>query len=153
MDKLLAENTYKTINLLLTKAQPAFQAKVQQAAMKALFLLSVYNFEVVIPNVCSHMLPQSNPPEDEIIAQLTLLQHINLNSTQLSDVLKKIENAIQVYKKDKIQILLANVIRKIIWNWIDNYSIEFVTLCQTCKKIIGMFFLKIFFLNNFFFIW
>ncbi len=34
------------------------------------------------------------------------------------------------FKKDNLRILLARVLTRAIWNWIDNYPMEFVSLSQ-----------------------
>ena len=137
LDDRLARECYGKITPLVTKMQQFFQDKVQAAASKALFLLSVYNYDSIIGNLTQHMLPHGNPSEEEIILQLTLLQYLNNDATQLAELLKKVDSATNTYKKDKVQFVLARVLRKAIWNWIDNYPIQFVSLCQGSLKLQG----------------
>lgn len=83
------------------------------------------------------MLPHVNPTEEEISSQLNLLQYLNYDADQLAELLKKVDSAANTYKRDKVQFVLAKVLRKAIWNWIDNYPIQFVSLCQGTLKLQG----------------
>lgn len=83
------------------------------------------------------MLPHGNPTEEEVSSQLNLLQYLNYDADQLAELLKKVDSATNTYKKDKVQFILARVLRKAIWNWIDNYPIQFVSLCQGTLKLQG----------------
>lgn len=137
LEDRLARDCYGKITPLVIKPQPVFGHKIQKAAARALFLLSVYNYDAIIGNLTQHMLPHCNPSEEDIASQLHLLQYLNNDATQLAELLKKVDSANQTYRKDKTQFLLARVLRRAIWNWIDNYPIQFVSLCQGSLKLQG----------------
>lgn len=42
-----------------------------------------------------------------------------------------------MHLKKSAQIVMANVLRKAIWNWIEVFPSQFVTLCQSQKRLDG----------------
>ena len=76
---------------------------------------------------------------DETTTPINLLEYLNLNSNRLSNLLVTLAKAVDagVFKKDNTKLLLARVLTKAIWNWIDHYPMEFVSLCQSSTRLGG----------------
>lgn len=130
IDSKNAKEWYSKLSQLIIKPQQILQNTIQQAASKALFMLSFFSFETIFLQVTQH-LASGNVSEEDTLAQLALLQHINLNSDQLAELFQRIHsNAPTSYKKEKLQLAFAKTLRTTIWNWMNNYPLEFVTLCQ-----------------------
>jgi len=39
------------------------------------------------------------------------------------------------FKRDSLRLLLSRVLTRAIWNWINNYPMEFVSLCQVGRSM------------------
>lgn len=67
-----------------------------------------------------------------------MIEHLDMSYNRISELLLQINNSVAVYtKKSSRQPLIARVIRKAIWNWIDNYPLDFVELCKNGKRMEG----------------
>ncbi|CAG8742080.1 6530_t:CDS:2, partial [Racocetra fulgida] len=88
-----------------------------------------------IVGVASEIITAANDHTIEA-AELRLLEVSDLNSKRLSMVLQELCDSISTLRKPA-QIVMATVLRKAIWNWIEVFPAEFVTLCQTQKRMGG----------------
>jgi hypothetical protein len=84
---------------------------------------------------------QSGPNEkdnDDTTALYNTMEHLNLNAKRLSQALHKIHQAIPLYaKKSNHQLILAKVLRSMIWNWINNYPKEYTQLYKGGNRLDG----------------
>jgi len=76
---------------------------------------------------------------DEVGLQVSfiIMENLNLNSRRLSELLQKLCKIVPSIKKDVHRFGVARSLRKAIWNWIDNFPIEFVSLCKTGARLPG----------------
>lgn len=65
------------------------------------------------------------------------VEYLNLTMKRLSELVTKLLKIAQNMKKGASLTLMAKVLRQAIWNWIDNYPMEFVTLSQSGAKMPG----------------
>jgi len=120
------------------KSHAFLQTELREKAGQVLFQLSASNYETVFSSISSQI---NNPPgntEEELAQPFLLIEYLNLNSRRLSELLEKLNRASSAFKKSIVQVTLARVLRKAIWNWIDNYPMEFVALCQAGTKLPGI---------------
>eukprot|EP01113_Clastostelium_recurvatum_P009144 TRINITY_DN1436_c0_g1_i2.p1 TRINITY_DN1436_c0_g1~~TRINITY_DN1436_c0_g1_i2.p1 ORF type:complete len:2696 (+),score=879.69 TRINITY_DN1436_c0_g1_i2:238-8325(+) len=110
----------------------------QHNAGSLLFQLSASNYEVVFSKILEtlHTISIGKESED-VLNQLMLLEYFNLNSKRLSELVDRINKYIAHFRKERQQLLLAQTLRKAIWNWIGNYPMEFVGLCQSGARLPG----------------
>lgn len=67
-----------------------------------------------------------------------MIEHLNMSYNRLSELLLQINGSAAAYqKKSARQPLLAKVIRKAIWNWIDNHPNDFVDIWKNGKRMEG----------------
>lgn len=75
---------------------------------------------------------------DDTTNQYNLIQYLDLNTKRLSNLLLLVNKNIQAYtKKPSHQLMLTRVLRKAIWNWMESYPMEFVTLQKNGNKFAG----------------
>ena len=138
LEDKLAKDLLRILIHFVTKTQhPFFHNDLITTASKSLYQLSASNFETIISSITQYMAPNCPASEEEIILQLNLLELLNFNSKNLSDLLVKMGKFISGVKKAQIQICCAKVLRKAIWNWIDKYPMEFVKLQSNSRGPIG----------------
>ncbi|CAG8746171.1 7788_t:CDS:2, partial [Dentiscutata heterogama] len=106
-------------------------SEIYKNAGRVIFYISASNWNVVFSRIRHRIayLAAANDNWTET-AELKLLEVSDLNSRRLSMVL-------QGNLKRSAQIVMATVLRKAIWNWIEVFPAEFVTLCQTQKRMGG----------------
>jgi hypothetical protein len=124
--------------MLLTKQHPHLHKEITDASAFVLFQLSASNYDTLIGSVNQIFASAASSSEEDTIAQLGLIEHLNLKRERLMDLLGKVNRAAPAIKKAGVQLALARVLRKAIWNWIDHYPMEFVTLCKSGVKLSGM---------------
>jgi neurofibromin 1 len=136
LDDDVCKNLYGVLVYFLTSRQlPFFHGELQEAASRCLYQLSASNYETIIPNMVA-AIGQATVEED-VIMHINLLETLNTNRKQLAELFKRLEKIIVNTKKSPVLICFARVLRKIIWNWIDRYPIEFVNLCKSESKLEG----------------
>ena len=138
IEEKLANTLYLKLANFLTKPQQLYTQQINDYASKCLYFLSVTNYEVIVGNVIQHMLPQVTTTEEEIVNQLTQIGTLNWNYRRLTDLFTKISKSHAAYKKINSQQVLARVLRKAIWSWINDYPLAFVSLCQSGGRMQGM---------------
>lgn len=112
------------------------QKELHEISKKCLFQLSASNFTHVTKNITTFLTPQTLTEED-IQNHVTLLEYMNINDKALGMTIQMIGKALNGQKKTNIQIAMAKVLRNIIWNWIDNFPWQFISLCQSGQRIGG----------------
>jgi neurofibromin 1 len=135
LEENLALDMFSKLSYFIGKTHVHLNAEIQTEAQKCLFQLSASNYENIIGNLTQCF--TANLPEEESCQQLALIEHLNLNSKHLAGLLDKVNRNIASFKKTGVQFALAKALRKAIWNWIDNYPMEFVALCQTGERMKG----------------
>ncbi|CAG8470540.1 8562_t:CDS:10 [Ambispora gerdemannii] len=106
-------------------------------AGRVIFYISASNWGVVflrIKNRMSYL--TSTHDEWPETAELKLLECSDLNSKRLSMVLQELCGTF-LHLKRSSQTVMAVILRKAIWNWIEVFPAEFVTLCQSQKRMEG----------------
>jgi len=71
--------------------------------------------------------------ENADLFDVQLLEHINLNSRRLSEILQELSSSCRSFKRT-VLVNLAVILRRAIWNWITAHPMEFVSLCQSQRR-------------------
>ncbi|CAG8508989.1 2177_t:CDS:10 [Funneliformis mosseae] len=110
---------------------------IYKNAGRVIFYISASNWNVVFSRIKTRIgyLTSTNDEWPET-AELKLLECSDLNSKRLSMVLQELCGSF-LHLKRSAQTMMANVLRKAIWNWIEVFPAEFVTLCQSQKRLDG----------------
>lgn len=137
LDRNLVSNILAIVHGYLLKPLQ-FNAFVMKAG-SVLNFLSALEPELVVSKITSII--QTGPDMkdgDETNNQYLMIENLNLNLKNLSDLLSKVCQAMPAYlKKPNRQLILAKVLRSAIWNWIDNYPSEFAEVVQKDANIEG----------------
>ncbi|GAM17779.1 hypothetical protein SAMD00019534_009540 [Acytostelium subglobosum LB1] len=116
------------------------ESELQVSSGKVIFQLSATNYETVsakLTEILITIVTSKGEVDEQVTNQFFLIEHLNLNSKRLSELLDKITKSANHFKKERHQFVLSQVLRKAVWNWIDNYPMEFVTLCKMCERLPG----------------
>eukprot|EP01133_Synstelium_polycarpum_P017457 gene17457-20830_t len=115
------------------------EVDTQRMTGSAIFQLSATNYEAVSTKVSEilHTAINSKEADESFTNQFHLIEHLNLNSKRLAELLDRIGKVLPSLKKERHQLILAQVLKRAVWNWIDNYPMEFVTLCKMCERFPG----------------
>ncbi|RIA90709.1 hypothetical protein C1645_875920 [Glomus cerebriforme] len=110
---------------------------IYRNAGRVIFYISASNWAVVFSRIKNRIgyLTSTNDEWPET-SELKLLECSDLNSKRLSMVLQELCSSF-LHLKRSAQTMMANVLRKAIWNWIEVFPAEFVTLCQEQKRLEG----------------
>lgn len=133
----VAVQMFRQVMSLLTRQHTHLHAEIHKQAAMVLFQLSASNYDTIIGSINMIFTNVTGGSEEETIAQLLLVEHINLNMKRLSELLDKVNRSTAHFKKAGVQYAVARVLRKAIWNWIDHYPMEFVSLCQKGVRLPG----------------
>ncbi|CAO3650284.1 unnamed protein product [Mucor fragilis] len=82
--------------------------------------------------VIAYLSANENPETSD----MRLLECCSLNSKRLSIVLSEFCTSFSSLKKST-QLIVAAILRRAIWGWIETYPGEFMQLCQSQKKLEG----------------
>eukprot|EP01090_Pellita_catalonica_P017046 TRINITY_DN5062_c0_g4_i1.p1 TRINITY_DN5062_c0_g4~~TRINITY_DN5062_c0_g4_i1.p1 ORF type:complete len:2520 (+),score=346.34 TRINITY_DN5062_c0_g4_i1:70-7629(+) len=110
---------------------------IRDSAGRLLFQLSASNYESPVLAKIGFTI------SDEVTTPLNLIEYFNLNKSRLGELVSRFTKHIDmkqgVFKKAPSGhwLLLARVLTKAIWNWIDHYPMEFVSLCQSGTRLSG----------------
>ncbi|CAI2169037.1 10253_t:CDS:10, partial [Funneliformis geosporum] len=106
-------------------------------AGRVIFFISASNWEVVFARIRVRIAFLSSTDDEwPDVSELKLLECSDLDSNRLSMVLQELCNSFKHLKRNA-QISMAVVLRKAIWNWIEVFTSEFVTLCQSQTSMDG----------------
>lgn len=112
---------------------------LRDTAGRLLFQLSATNYDTVFSKISESLFAIINGKDtDESTVQFFIMEYLNLNSKRLAELLERVSKSASFFKKDRQQQILSQVLRKAIWNWIDNYPMEFVSLCQSTTRLGGI---------------
>ena len=136
ISETLASELYKYISNEINKQHSALDNEIKSSAKKCLFYLSASNFSLVAKNIIPNLNSQ-NLTEEEIQTTISLLEYLNHNEKSLGMMIQMIGKALNGLKKSNIQILMAKILRTIIWSWIDNFPFQFISLCQSGRRMSG----------------
>lgn len=70
-------------------------------------------------------------------SSLHAIEYLNLTMKRLSELITKLLKIALTWKKGGSLTLMAKSLRQAIWNWIDNYPMEFVTLSQSVRILLA----------------
>ncbi|EGG19811.1 neurofibromin [Cavenderia fasciculata] len=115
------------------------EEELRRNSGRVIFQLSATNYESVSGKITEilHVVVSGKEPDDQFSNQFYLIEHLNLNSKRLSELLDRVTRAANSFKKERHQFILSQVLKNAVWNWIDNYPMEFVTLCKMCERLPG----------------
>jgi len=132
LDEHLARDLLRMVVIIFKI--PNASVALQRVAGRCLFQLSATNYDAVISLVS---FSSATTNEEELATQFQLMEYLNLNSRRLAELLQKMNQVVPLLKKDAQRFGVAKVLRTAIWNWIDNYPMEFVSLCQSGHRLPG----------------
>ncbi|KAI7870568.1 hypothetical protein BDF14DRAFT_1771252 [Spinellus fusiger] len=99
--------------------------------------ISASNWSIMFSKVKSRLMHLSTAiDENADMSEVVFLESIVLNRKNLSHVLSEI-TAVFIHLRKSAQLVLASVLRKVIWNWIEAYSEEFTQLYANQKRLEG----------------
>ncbi|KAF8977993.1 Ras GTPase activating protein ira2, partial [Haplosporangium bisporale] len=112
-------------------------SELYKTAGRILFYISASNWPIVFARLKARVqhLSTTNDEWPET-AELKLLETASLNQRRLGQVLTELRSSF-LHLKRSAQTVMANVLHKAIWNWIEVFPSEFVHLCQTQKRMEG----------------
>ncbi|KAJ3107169.1 Ras GTPase activating protein ira2 [Phlyctochytrium bullatum] len=122
-----------------------YLVELQRAAGRVLFYLTSSNWFVVFARIKQKLqiIGQKGVREmDEAgiqsteLTELRFLEWSNLNRTRLGMVVSEVTMSLRTFSK-QAQFLLAIVLRRAIWNWIETHPLEFNTLYASQKRVEG----------------
>lgn len=140
LDDRIARDLFLKVMHYSEKPPIVYQGEFDVASRECIQILSAFNYDNVIGNIIQHMLPHANIPEDEALSQIKLIDSLHLNQKRLAELISKVVKASSTqnaYKKTSVQLAIASALHKAIWNWIDNYPVEFITICQSGTRLGG----------------
>ncbi|KAG0019213.1 Ras GTPase activating protein ira2 [Podila clonocystis] len=116
---------------------PDIASELYKTAGRILFYISASNWPIVFARLKARVqhLSTTNDEWPET-AELKLLETASLNQRRLGQVLTELRSSF-LHLKRSAQTVMANVLHKAIWNWIEVFPSEFVHLCQTQKRMEG----------------
>lgn len=110
---------------------------LHKAAGQVLFYISASNFLIFFARIKTRIQALSVATDENAdMFDLYLLEHFNLNSRRLSETLQELSSSCRSFKRT-VLINLAVILRKVIWNWIHWHPMEFVSLCQSQRRLAG----------------
>ncbi|KAG0224055.1 Ras GTPase activating protein ira2, partial [Actinomortierella wolfii] len=116
---------------------PDISGEIYKTAGRVLFYISASNWPIVFARLKARIqhLSTTNDEWPET-AELKLLETASLNQRRLGQVLTELRSSF-LHLKRSAQTVMATVLHKAIWNWIEVFPSEFVYLCQTQKRMEG----------------
>ncbi|KAJ3097067.1 Ras GTPase activating protein ira2 [Phlyctochytrium planicorne] len=134
-----------TKGLFSPASNATFLVELQRAAGRILFFLTSSNWFTVFGKIKQKLQILSVKGSKEMdeaglgsteLTELRFLEWSNLNRGRLGMVLTEVTLALKSFSK-QAQFLLAIVLRRSIWNWVETHPLEFTLLYQSQKRIEG----------------
>ena len=66
--------------------------------------------------------------EEDFLSSLELVSYLHMNADKLVELMGKLEILSKNLKKINHQAQFADILRTTIWNWINNFTMEFLSL-------------------------
>lgn len=140
LDEKIATSMFQKFISYKGKANLVYPSEFERTIVDGVSVLSAFNYDFIIGNIIQHMLPHAQITEEEALFQISLIDALHMNQKRLVDIIAKVVKASSsqnVYKKTSVQVAIARALHKAIWNWIDNYPIEFIFFCQNGVRMSG----------------
>ncbi|KAI9475616.1 MAG: hypothetical protein EXX96DRAFT_506141 [Benjaminiella poitrasii] len=121
----------------ITKISADIVLDIYKASSRVIAYLSASNWSVVFSRIKMRIvyLATTNDENPET-SDMRLLECCSLNSKRLCTVLSELCTNFSNLKKST-QLIVAAILRRAIWGWIETYPGEFMQLCQSQKKLDG----------------
>ncbi|KAI7901148.1 uncharacterized protein BX663DRAFT_457281 [Cokeromyces recurvatus] len=121
----------------ITKTSADIILDIYKAISRVIAYLSASNWNIVFLRVRTRILYLSTTSdENPETSDMRLLECCSLNSKRLSIILSELCLNFPNLKKTT-QLIVAAILRRAIWGWIETYPSEFMQLCQSQKKLDG----------------
>ncbi|XP_030848330.1 neurofibromin isoform X1 [Strongylocentrotus purpuratus] len=102
--------------------------QLRTSASRVLFALSLNNFNAVFSRISARLDALSKSSDETCDeSDIELIQHINVDCARLTRLLNEIISKFHTLKRNAMTVL-AQSLEKAIWNWMDNYPVEFMQL-------------------------
>ncbi|XP_033102145.1 neurofibromin-like, partial [Anneissia japonica] len=126
--KLVKKLLQEVSHFLNGSSDNAMACELKQRASRILFSLSQTNFNAMFKRISSRLDDLSSSNDDTVdLVDIDLIQHMNMNLKQLTQLLTEFSTKLKHVKKSAIAQLVVSI-EKAIWNWMDNYSEVFLHL-------------------------
>ena len=104
---------------------------------RIIFYLSASNWPLVLLRIKSRISYLTTTiEEDPELVELRLLEWANIDRVRLGQVMQEV-SIVFLNVKRPAQVIIAGVLRKAIWNWIDVYPEEYQTLVELGRPLEG----------------
>ncbi|KAI8078349.1 hypothetical protein BDF21DRAFT_43098 [Thamnidium elegans] len=126
---------YTASNISRTSADIVLD--IYKASSRVIAYISASNWNVIFSKIKMRILYLSTTTdENPETSDMRLLECCSLNSKRLSLVLSDFCSSFSSLKK-ATQLVVAAILRRAIWGWIETYPGEFMQLCQNQKRLEG----------------
>ncbi|KAF7726129.1 Ras GTPase activating protein ira2 [Apophysomyces ossiformis] len=133
----ITRTEYYTTNCNVAGSTSDIMVDIYKAASRIVFYVSASNWPVVFAKIKTRILYLSTTTdENPETADMRLLECCALNAKRLSTVLAEL-CATFLHLKKSAQLVVAVVLRRAIWGWIETYPSEFMRLCYSQKRLEG----------------
>ncbi|KAI9476257.1 MAG: hypothetical protein EXX96DRAFT_293488 [Benjaminiella poitrasii] len=110
---------------------------IYKAASRVVAYVSASNWPITFAKIKNRILYLTTTQEENPeMTDAMLLECASLNCKRLSMVLTELCNSV-LHLRKSAQFVIAAVLRRAIWNWIENYTAEFTLLCHNQTRIDG----------------
>ncbi|KAI7885924.1 uncharacterized protein EV154DRAFT_521553 [Mucor mucedo] len=132
-----AASAISTETLAGTNGPASLMTDIYKSASRVIAYVSASNWAITFSKVKNRIMYLTTTAEEvPEIADVVLLECASLNSRRLGMVLTELRSSI-LHLKKSAQLFIAVMLRRAIWNWIENYTAEFSLLCQRRTRIEG----------------
>ncbi|KAI8390971.1 uncharacterized protein BYT42DRAFT_508674 [Radiomyces spectabilis] len=110
---------------------------IYKAASRVVFYVSASNWPITFAKIHTRILYLSSTmDENPETSDMRLLECCALNAKRLSMILSDLCSTF-LHLKKSAQLVIAVILRKAIWGWIETYPSEFLQLCHSQKRLDG----------------
>ncbi|KAI9020828.1 hypothetical protein CLU79DRAFT_835831, partial [Phycomyces nitens] len=121
----------------LTSLPTDIVVDIYKAASRVVFYLSASNWHIMHSKLRARILYlTTTTDETPDTSDIRLLECCALNSKRLSMMFEEIHPVFARLKKSP-QLIIATILRRSIWGWIETYPSEFIDLCRNKKRLDG----------------
>ncbi|KAL0094889.1 hypothetical protein F4703DRAFT_1902562 [Phycomyces blakesleeanus] len=111
--------------------------EIYKTSSRILFYLSASNWTIMFSKIKSRILYLSTTAdENPDTSEMRFLECSCLNKNRLVIILTEISSSF-IHLKKSAQLVIAMVLRRAIWNWIETYPYEFMQLYHQQRRIEG----------------
>ncbi|KAL7311910.1 Ras GTPase activating protein ira2 [Mucor circinelloides] len=110
---------------------------IYRAASRVVAYVSASNWPITFAKIKNRILYLTTTQEENPeVTDVMLLECASLNCKRLSMVLTELCSS-ALHLRKAAQLFIAVMLRRAIWNWIENYTAEFTLLCHNQTRIDG----------------